>query len=193
MIGPALYFEVWQSSRRGLTIHASRLPSTGSHFAPLPHLMQLIFTKGSGKHDRMEVIRGGVAAGRIDCPKQGIIPHDMVHFAVESTLHKRGFIVRVLHGESPSFRMQAESESDAVERLVEVFQADGWSGWSSSPADMLDLYQVTCDARQCKPLAIQAADIEAVRATILELTARWQTVPVGSSLALEFEHGELAR
>ena len=149
--------------------------------------MQLVFTKGSGKHDRLDVMRNGELAETIECPKQSIIPHDMVHYAVESTLQKRGFLGRVLQGEEASFQMEAEAESDGVERLVEVFQADGWSGWSSIPADMLDLYEVTCSARQCAPLAIQVEDIEAVRAKILALTEQWQSVPVGKSLALHFE------
>ena len=86
--------------------------------------MRLTFTKGSGKHDRLDVFRNGMHAESIDCPKQGIIPHDMVHYAVEGTLQKRGFIGRVLDGESATFRMEAEAESDGVERLVEVFQAE---------------------------------------------------------------------
>jgi hypothetical protein len=150
--------------------------------------MQLIFTKGSGKYDRMDVVRDGVVSESIDCPKQGIIPHDMVHYAVESTLHKRGFIGRLLEGELASFQMKAEAESDSVERLVEVFQGDGWSGWNSAPVDMLDLYEVTCKSRQCEPLDVKAADIEAVRQRILELTALWEAVPVGKSLALQMEH-----
>ena len=154
--------------------------------------MQLIFTKGPGKHDTLEVIRNGMLVERIACPKQGIIPHDMVHCAVENTLHKRGFIRRVLDGEAASFGMEAESESDGVERLVEVFQADGWSGWSSASTDMLDLYQVTCRARQCEPLALQADDIEAVRGEILLLSARWRLVAVGKSLVLQFGHGSHA-
>ncbi len=151
--------------------------------------MQLKFTKGAAKFDTMDVIRDGKPAESIQCPKQGIIPHDMVHYAVESVLQKRGFIGRVLDGEAASFQMKAEAESDGVERLVEVFQGDGWSGWSSAPADMLDLYQVTCDARQCPPLAVKADDIEAVRQRILELTREWQAVAVGKSMTLEFEKG----
>ncbi|GAE56658.1 hypothetical protein XPR_3293 [Xanthomonas arboricola pv. pruni MAFF 301420] len=154
------------------------------------HIMQLVFVKGFAKHDRMDVIRDGLLAESIDCPKQGIIPHDMVHYAVESTLHKRGFICRVFDGEAASFQMESQSESDGVERLVEVFQADGWSGWSSTPLDMLDLYQVTCNASQCEPLAVQAGDIEAVRKRIFELTTQWQSVPMGGSLALQFEHSQ---
>jgi hypothetical protein len=154
--------------------------------------VELIFTKGSGKYDRMDVVRDGVVAGTIQCPKQGIIPHDMVHYAVESTLHKRGFISRALEGEAVSFQMEGEPESDGVERLVEVFQADGWAGWKTEPSEMLDLYQVTCNARQCDALEVSADDIEAVRERILELTALWEAVPVGQSLALQLEHGEHA-
>ena len=148
--------------------------------------MQLIFTKGSGKHDQMDVMRNGVVAERIACPKQGIIPHDMVHFGVESTLHKRGFVDRILHGEAATFQMESEPESDGVERLVEVFQADAWSGWNSAPADMLDLYQVTCYARQCEPLELSLEDIDAVRQKLLALTAQWQLAAIGDSLALQF-------
>jgi hypothetical protein len=149
--------------------------------------VELVFTKGTGKHDRMDVIRHGARAESIDCPKQGIIPHDMVHYAVESTLQRRGFIGRVLAGEAASFQMQGDAQSDGVERLVEVFQADGWSGWNSAPADLLDLYQVTCRARACAPLSLEAGDIEAVRERLLELTARWQAVAAGESLTLAFE------
>jgi hypothetical protein len=152
-------------------------------------MLQLIFTKGSGKYDRMDVVRDGVVSGTIQCPKQGIIPHDMVHYAVESTLHKRGFISRTLEGEAASFQMEAEPESEGVERLVEVFQADGWSGWKSAPTDMLDLYATTCNARQCEPLNLEARDIEAVRQRILELTAQWEALPVGKALTLQLEPG----
>jgi hypothetical protein len=149
--------------------------------------MQLIFTKGSGKHDHMAVMRDGVVTEKIECPKQGMIPHDMVHFGVERTLHKRGFVDRILHGEAATFQMESEPESDSVERLVEVFQADAWSGWNSAPADMLDLYQVTCNARQCEPLELSLEDIEAVRQKLLELTGQWQLIAIGESLALRFE------
>lgn len=148
--------------------------------------MQLIFTKGAGKHDRMEVIREGAPSQQVDCPKQGIIPHDMVHFAVESVLRKRGFVTRLAAGETLDERMGAQAESDGVERLVEVFQADGWAGWNSAPTDMLDVYRVTCEARQCEPLAVDTQDVEAVRERILALTARWQATGVGQSVALEF-------
>lgn len=146
--------------------------------------MQLVFTKGSGKYDRMEVVRAQGARERIDCPKQRIIPHDMVHYAVESTLEKRGFLTRVREGARADFRMLPEAESDGVERLVEVFQGDAWSGGTSTAGDMLDLYRVTCIERDCPMLAVSEADVEAIRARIAELTVQWEALAIGESLAL---------
>jgi len=146
--------------------------------------MQLVFIKGAGKHDRMEIARGDGAVERIDCPRQGIIPHDMVHYAVESTLEKRGFLARVREGERADMRMRGEAESDGVERLVEVIQGDAWSGGASDAATMLDLYRVTCDARACPMLDVDPGDIEAIRARMAELTAQWNALAVGQSLSL---------
>ena len=90
--------------------------------------MNIVFIKGAGKFDQMQTIRPGHSPTVIDCPKQGIIPHDMVHYAVEHTLDVRGFLARVREGEAADFQMQGEPLSDAVERLVEVVQGDQWSG-----------------------------------------------------------------
>jgi hypothetical protein len=145
--------------------------------------VRISFINGTGKFDQMLVHRDN-ATEVIDCPKQRIIPHDMVHFAVESTLEKRGFLCRVRDGEAANFQMHAEPESDGVERLVEVFQGDAWSGGTSSPTDMLELYQVTCRARQCPPLPVAAEDILAIRSFIVELDQQWQALPVGQALHL---------
>lgn len=148
--------------------------------------MKLVFTKGTGKFDRMEVVRAGQPSELVDCPKQGIIPHDMVHYAVEHTLDARGFLTRVMDGEAAAFQMQAEAQSDAVERLVEVFQGDGWSGGASPPSDLIAMYRVTCQARSCPMLDVDEAAIAQVRAVIADLTARWTTVPAGGVLELGF-------
>jgi hypothetical protein len=145
--------------------------------------VELTFTKGAGKYDQMRVVRRGVAE-TIDCPKQRIIPHDMVHFAVEHTLKKRGFLGRVRDGELANFQMEPEPQSDGVERLVEVFQGDAWSGGNASPDEMLELYQVTCVARECLPLPLKAEDIVLVRENIRELDAKWQSLAVGESISL---------
>lgn len=149
--------------------------------------MKLVFTKGKGKFDRLEVLRDNKPPEVIDCPKQRIIPHDMVHYAVESVLEARGFLSRVHAGENVSFQMQAEPQSDAVERLVEVFQGDAWSGGSTPAREMLDLYEVTCNARSCPMLPVDEDAVLAVRARISQLTEQWAAVAVGGTLELGFQ------
>jgi len=146
--------------------------------------MDLTFTKGSGKYDQMRIIRG-TEAEVIECPKQRIIPHDMMHYAVESVLKQRGFLSRVLDGETAEFRMSPDALSDSVERLVEVFQGDAWSDGATSPEDMLDLYRVTCSARGSQMLAAAPEDIVAVRKRIYELDAQWQGLAVGETMQLQ--------
>ena len=146
--------------------------------------MKAIFIKGSGKYDKLVVERSDGSTDRVDCPKQRIIPHDMVHYAVESILRKRGFLTRVKAGESAAFTMQGDAESDGVERLVEVFQGDAWSGGATPLPEMLDLYQVTCRARDCPPLTLSIDDMRAIREGIQHLDSQWSQVPIGGSLHL---------
>lgn len=148
--------------------------------------LTLRFTKGAHKHDSLEMRRPDGRVEVIDCPKQGILPHDMVHLAVEHVLSRHGFVVRVAQGEAASFQMGSEPESDGVERLVEVMQADGWSGWRTPASELLSLYEVTCAARECPALPVSEADVEAVRLRLLALEAQWAEVAVGGSLTLSF-------
>jgi hypothetical protein len=145
--------------------------------------MDIEFVKCSGKYDQMRMTRDGVIE-TIPCPKQRIIPHDMVHYAVESALRKRGFLSRVRDGELAAFHMAQEAESDGVERLVEVLQGDAWSGADALPQDMLELYQLTCSARDCPPLAVGPEDILSIRHAIQELDAKWRALAIGQSMTL---------
>lgn len=147
--------------------------------------MQLRFTKGSGKFDRLDIIRGTEEPQVVQCPKQGIIPHDMVHFAIESILGARGFLARVRDGEAAGMGMQGNAGSDGVERLVEVIQADQWSGGGSTATEILDLYRVTCEARNCPMLPLDTDAVAAINDMMTTLTQRWSAVPVGGTLELQ--------
>jgi hypothetical protein len=146
--------------------------------------MRLTFTKRDGKYDDLVIERPGREPEKIACPKQGIIPHDMVHYGVESVLSHRGFLTLVAEGEAAVFETAGGESEDAVERLVEAFQAEMWGG--RVPADeLLDAYKLGCEARGHGAVPVSADDVEAVRARLDELTAQWNTVPVGGSLRLE--------
>src|SRR5688572_9477728 len=111
--------------------------------------------------DALLVEREGQAAERIECPKQGIIPHDMVHYAVESVVG-HGFLGMVADGAPAAFTTTGGAEQEAVERLVECFQAEMWGG--RVPAgDLLAAYEHACGARGHAAVAVSEAEVEAIR------------------------------
>lgn len=148
--------------------------------------LALRFTKGRDKVDYLDLIQPDGTTARVECPKQRIIPHDMVHFAVEEVLGAHGFLARVRDGEAADTRMAGNPTSDGVERLVEVMQADGWSPGQPAEA-VIDLYRVTCDARCCPVLPIDGATIGQLRARIAALTDDWTRVPIGGTLELRLD------
>ena len=148
--------------------------------------MRLTFTKRDGKYDDLLIEREGREAETISNPKQGIIPHDMVHYGVESVLSYRGFLSLVAEGQGAGFATAGGESEEAIERLVEAFQAEMWGG--RVPADeLLDAYRLGCEARGHGAVPVSAGDVEAVRSRLDELTAQWNSVPVGGSITLDIQ------
>lgn len=147
--------------------------------------MELTFVKRSGKNDELTIVRSGKVAENVACPKQGIIPHDMVHYAIESVLAHHGFLSLVKAGQRADFTTGGADSEEAVERLVETFQAEMWGGRVSA-SDLIAVYEHACDARGHGAAAISARDIEAVRSRIDELTLEWGALPVNGALTVRF-------
>lgn len=151
--------------------------------------MKLVFTKSGGsnpaKYDRLDMVTADGVQPPIDCPKQGIIPHDMVHFAVESEVATLGFLGLAAAGGGTSFTAgNDDGHARAIERLVETVQAEAWGGAPVPDADFIALYNVTCEARGDTPLALDAAAIAGIRARLSGLTAQWQDVRPGGTMEL---------
>jgi hypothetical protein len=148
--------------------------------------MRLLFTKQAGKHDRLTITRADGSTAQVDCPKQGMIPHDMVHYAVEKIVHADGFLTRVAQGEGLGFTEGVAESAEPIERLVETMQADTWSNAGQSDVDeLLALYQLACDARGHAALPLTPPHIAAIRAEMADLAARWAQVPLNGTLELE--------
>jgi hypothetical protein len=146
--------------------------------------MRLTFTKRDAKRDDLVIEREGFEPEKISNPKQRIIPHDMVHYGVESVLSHRGFLSLVAEGQGAGFATAGGESEDAVERLVEAFQAEMWGGRVPA-AELLDAYRLGCEARGHGAVPVSAEDVEAVRIRLDDLTAEWSAVPVGGSMTLE--------
>ena len=147
--------------------------------------MILTFTKGAGKFDRLDIVASDGPRPPIDCPKQGIIPHDMVHFAVEAEVAATGFLGLIAAGGDGGYRLGLDDRmAQSVERLVEMFQGEGWSGGPMPDDDFIALYRITCEERGDAPLPISGETIAAIRSRIADLTRQWAAVPVGGTLVL---------
>lgn len=145
--------------------------------------MNLTFVKRSGKFDDLTIARADGTSETIPCPKQGIIPHDMVHYAVESVLAARGFLSLVSEGQHATYGTIGAGEEEALERLVETFQAEMWGGRVSA-ADLIATYEHACASRGHGVVAISVRDIEAVRARLDALAREWADIPINGALAL---------
>ena len=148
--------------------------------------MKLTFTKGAGKHDRLVIVAPDGPRPAIDCPKQGIIPHDMVHWAVEAEVAAAGFLRLIAAGgDSGQGAALGIPTAESVERLVEVFQGEGWSQTALPESEFVALYAVTCEDRGDTPLPITGVLLTAIRARIAGVTLRWAALPVHGELTLE--------
>lgn len=146
--------------------------------------MRLTFTKRDGKYDDLLIERSTAPDETIRCPKQGIIPHDMVHYAIESTLLHRGFLTLVADGSAAAFATKGGDSEEAIERLVETFQAEMWGGRVPA-SDLLATYEHACDAHGHAAVDVTTEDIERIRAKIDGLTNHWNAVPVNGTLIVE--------
>ncbi len=146
--------------------------------------MRLTFTKRAGKYDELVIERNGCVADPIPCPKQGIIPHDMVHYAVESSLRYRGFLGMIADGSNPAFKTRGGEREEAVERLVETFQAEMWGGRVSAN-ELLAVYEHACSAHGHSVVPVSEQDVEAIRELLHQLSKEWACVDENRSMTLE--------
>ena len=145
--------------------------------------MDLTFVKRAGKFDELTIVRDNKVAETIACPKQGIIPHDMVHYAVESVLAHRGFLSLLKAGKAAGFTTEGGDSEEAIERLVETFQAEMWGG--RVPAtDLIATYRHACGARGHGVAEVSQGEIEAIRDRLDELTRAWAELAPNEALEL---------
>jgi hypothetical protein len=158
---------------------------------------KLKFKKMSGKYDELEFWIGPKRLVQIQNPKQRIVPHDMVHYAVETMFpfegfielvfagHEPGKIMEVLNGFSPKLSDEYSETSWITESLVESLQAALWSQTSSF--DHFEYaYGKACEARKIEPATIKRHDFESCLTLVKELSDRWTNLEVGEVLELNF-------
>lgn len=152
------------------------------------------------KYDSLRFLRGDGSETRTSMPRQGTLPHDLVHYVVESALPlQHGFLSLVAAGTDASFVMQAmhepgsqrvETEAVQAEAVVEALQAQLWSGCFDKDA-FLEGVDSASAARGKPAFDFSGIDPRALlydRA--LALLERWNEVPFHEAMELVFDNGK---
>ena len=160
--------------------------------------MELIAEKlgKTDKLDRLRYVRADGSFTACSMPRQGILPHDLIHYVVESQLQlSNGFTGLIAQGAEAAFATQlshglaekmAGAEAIQVEAMVEALQTQLWAG-QFSMEDFVEGVRTACHARDQSTFDFSDTDIpprlfEKVR----ELNMQWAAVPYYGSLTLQF-------
>jgi hypothetical protein len=158
--------------------------------------MQLTATKSakSDKLDHLLCTRADGTSTSVPMPRQGILPHDLIHFVVESTLgFRHGFLGEVAHGADIAFAMQMSHdltrtapspELSQAEAIVESLQAQLWSG-AFDTAMFDEGLRSACAMVNCAPPRLDSVSGRQLYDAVIDLGQRWQQLPFYASLMLD--------
>ncbi len=159
--------------------------------------MKLIARKleASGKYDRLRVVRDDGTETGCEMPRQGVLPHDLVHAVVESRLGLReGFLGLVAKGADIAFAEKNFREYIDPERHFEVAQSESvveglqtqlWSGVFDYTAFSAGV-EGACRMRGVAVPVITEQDGQAMFDAAVQLNGQWQQVPAKSEWTLAF-------
>lgn len=160
--------------------------------------MKLIAEKlgKTDKLDRLGYVREDGSLIACLMPRQGILPHDLIHFVVESELQlKDGFTRLIAQGADAALATQlshglaekmAGTEAIQVEAIVEALQTQLWAG-QFSPEDFAEGVRTACLARDQPTFYFGGAHIPAcLFEKAGELNTQWAALPYYGSLTLQF-------
>lgn len=151
--------------------------------------MQLIATKSgpSDKYDRLRCVRDDGSETEVPMPRQGVLPHDLVHAVVESALgFSDGFIGLVAKGADIAFLSKSfheyidparHAQGAQAESAVESLQSQLWAGSFDEPAFRYGL-DTACAMRGVAAPDLSGCDLRgALFDRAVALNAEWQAVP----------------
>jgi hypothetical protein len=160
--------------------------------------MLVRFTKNlpTAKVDSLTCVRTDGTNTTGEMPRQGVLPHDAIHFVVESTLgwHDAFFgqvaggasldqIAAKLHGQRVEWSKLTQALQ--AESLVECLQAELWGG-ESDPATFAETLVITCRRRSVPPPDITAEELVGVRQALRDFGAAWRPLLPGASIERTF-------
>jgi hypothetical protein len=150
----------------------------------------------SDRHDRICCIRADGSVTEALMPRQGIAPHDLLHYLVETRMaFVDGFLGMMAKGADISFVMQQSHDmadgsnfvqAAQAEAMVESLQAQLWSGVFDGDAFHSGL-EAACLMRGVPPPEWVTVDIEnELFQSATRLSEQWVAQPFHSEMTLVF-------
>lgn len=159
--------------------------------------MKIIATKlaKNGKYDQLRCIRLDGSETSAMMPRQGVLPHDLIHYVVETTLgYEHGFLGVVAKGTDISFAMEQShdisnqavtDQATHAEGIVESLQAQIWSGNFDVAMFQAGL-EGACEMRSRPTPDLSGIDVQTeLYGAVMALAERWQQVPFHASMELD--------
>jgi hypothetical protein len=153
--------------------------------------VSITFHKGSAKKQDTVVIESARQKHILKAWRQGIIPHEMVHYAVEKVFDElRGFIRFIGDGARDADVMEKGGVPALYsEALVNVFQQELFGVLPPDNASFLEYFN-EISRRETKfskaqdffEYAPPAVKIDAARELLRELTESWNNLPEGEEI-----------
>ena len=166
--------------------------------------MRITITKGE-RSDRIDTLRANGGEVSTTFPHKGPIPHDAVHFFVESGLGiTEGFWGMVAAGRHPeeiagmakeaghASAKRARLPDPAIipiiqaERAVECFEADLWSGGDSHPHMIREAIAAGCAQSLVPAIEISDEAVDRIRSELKQLLTSWTAGGPGQRVVLEW-------
>jgi hypothetical protein len=166
--------------------------------------MQLLARKlgKADKHDLLVCTRRDGSVTQVHMPRQGVLPHDLVHCVVESALpFRHGFLSQVADGASIAFDAGVSYvagperhvvEGGQVESIVEALQSQLWAGTFDRSA-FLEGVRLACASRKLPEPDLPPTDFEALLfGRAVHLNAQWMQLAPQQTMTLVFQRGAVA-
>ena len=166
--------------------------------------MRITITKGE-REDEIEAARPDGTSARTSFPHKGPIPHDAVHFYVESALGLDdafwGTVAAGRHPEDVAALAKAGGHASAkrasvpdsaivrlvqAERIVECFEADLWSGGETNPETLRAAVAAGCSQSLVPSMEVTDEAIADIRSCLADLRSRWPAAKPGERLVLDW-------
>jgi hypothetical protein len=148
------------------------------------------------KYDRLRCIREDGSTTEVEMPRQGKLPHDLVHAVIESRLgFEDGFIGLVAKGAEMAFAAEAfhayidpvrHAEVAQAESIVESLQAQLWSGRFDREAFDYGV-RTACAMRDVETPDFSGLDPESdLFDPVVAMAQVWAAIPAHSEWSLVF-------